>query len=90
MDDLERGWAELRNRCCADPDNAKRCVMVSRDDFAAAIRAVLEGLEPVAWVIRNEAKGDSMLAGKPLPSRADEFGWTETPLYDLSAIKEAV
>ena len=40
MNQIEKGWDELRNRCCADPTEAKRCVMVSRDDFAAAIAAM--------------------------------------------------
>jgi hypothetical protein len=34
---VERVWTALKERCCADPYKAKRCVMVERDDLAAAL-----------------------------------------------------
>lgn len=56
----------------------------------AAIRAMLDGVEPVAWIVRNTAQGASMLSEDPLPRRADELGWTEEAIYSLDALKEAV
>lgn len=38
-DEVEAVWEALKARCCADPANAKKCVMVSKDDFTAAITA---------------------------------------------------
>ena len=55
----------------------------------AAIRAVLEGVEPVAW-IHDHKRGERVLSWKPLTRGADEFGWTETPIYPLEALKEAL
>jgi len=34
---VNRSWEILKQRCCADPKKAKRCVMVSKDDFRAAL-----------------------------------------------------
>ena len=55
----------------------------------AAIRAMLEGQEPVAW------RYDHPVFGCPIYKEPQELkrlgGDTqETPLYDLSALKEAV
>lgn len=36
-DVVEAAWDALKARCCADPAGAKKCVMVSKDDFTAAI-----------------------------------------------------
>lgn len=58
-----------------------------RSNAKAAIRAMLDGQEPVAWryvggthhtVLFNQDRG------------AIVAGYTETPLYDLSALKEVV
>jgi len=35
-------WEALKQRVCADPKNAKRCVMVSEEDFRVAWTSVLE------------------------------------------------
>lgn len=32
-----QAWDHLKARCCSDPKLAKRCVMVGKDDFLAAI-----------------------------------------------------
>ena len=62
-------------------------------DAKAAIRALLEGLEPVAWryfIKPQEAgMGKTLLRTSRDPHLVDD-GWTETPLYDLSALKEVV
>lgn len=55
----------------------------------AAIRAVLEGLEPVAWAFRGPNGEFELHHCSSWPEPVPE-GWTETPLYDLFAIKEAV
>ena len=60
MNEIERGWEALRKRCCADPEGAKRCVMVSREDFAAAI-AAMRG-EPVAMMGAKEISAAALLA----------------------------
>lgn len=57
------------------------------DDAKAAIRAMMEGLEPVAWWYDDDGEIWAC-AVKPEPIVWD--GWTETPLYDLSSLKEAV
>ena len=41
--DVERVWDELRKQCCSDPASAKRIVMVSKSDLAAAILASQQG-----------------------------------------------
>ena len=58
----------------------------------AAIRAMLEGQEPVAW-----RYGDGEGSWELISDTASPFaislvsqGYSGTPLYDLSAIKEAV
>ena len=59
----------------------------------AAIRAMLDGQEPVAWryfIKSPEAgMGKTLLRTSRDPHLVDD-GWTETPLYDLSALKEVV
>lgn len=81
MNEIEQGWEALCKRCCADPAGAKRCVMVSREDFAAAI-AAMRG-EPVAWLYQHPgATGKGVVV--PLPERTPDLltrGWTETALY---------
>lgn len=34
---VDATWEALKERCCADPKQAKKCIMVSRDDLAAAL-----------------------------------------------------
>lgn len=48
MDDfIQKVWEELKQQCCADPDKAKRIVMLSRSDLAFAIkRAKAQGEQP--------------------------------------------
>lgn len=53
----------------------------------AAIRAMLDGVEPVIWRYSTP--------NRPRPNYGAKTGhvpdgWTETPLYSLDAIKEAV
>lgn len=63
------------------------------DDAKAAIRAMLEGLDPVAFVVKHrDGKGPKELSwkGERLTTADRELGWTETPLYDLSALKGTV
>lgn len=56
----------------------------------AAIRAMLEGLEPVAWRYEcGEVKHVFLVHRQDINGIAAE-SWTETPLYDLSALKEVV
>lgn len=55
----------------------------------AAIRAMLEGLEPVAWVFRGPNGELELHTCSSWPEPTPD-GWTETPLYDLSALKEVV
>ena len=60
-----------------------------RSNAKAAIRAMLDGQEPVAW------RYDHPVFGSPIYKEPQELkrlgGDTqETPLYDLSALKEAV
>ena len=38
-DDVEAKWMALKQRVCADPVKAVRCVMVTRADFRAALMA---------------------------------------------------
>lgn len=45
-DPVQAGWDALRERCCATGTDAKRCVMVSRADFAAAAEATLRAAAP--------------------------------------------
>lgn len=66
----------------------------------AAIRAMLEGLEPVASLYTMHMELNQTcdrldnpgLAPFGIPGRdySEEYTVTETPLYDLSALKEAV
>ncbi len=49
-----------------------------------AIRAVLDGVEPVAWRYDKGA-----LAVVFIHRQNDMDHWTETPLYSLDALKEA-
>ena len=39
MDDVEKVWIALKAQCCSAPKEAKRCVMVSQSDLAAALSA---------------------------------------------------
>lgn len=39
----ERVWEQLKARCCADRNGAKRCIMVSKDDLLAALTKAQEG-----------------------------------------------
>ena len=59
----------------------------------SAVRAMLDGQEPVAWryfIKSPEAgMGKTLLRTSRDPHLVDD-GWTETPLYDLSALKEVV
>ena len=59
----------------------------------AAIRAVLEGVEPFAYryfIKPPEAgMGKTIFRTWPDPHLVDD-GWTETPLYSLEALKEAL
>ena len=52
MDDpIEIGWRGLKDRACADPEAAKRCVMVTREDYVASFAA----LEARRWrVVRPD------------------------------------
>jgi hypothetical protein len=38
-DQVEAAWTELKRICCSDASKAKRCIMVERHQFAAAIAA---------------------------------------------------
>jgi hypothetical protein len=38
------GWAALKARCAADPETARRVVMVSEADYASTIHAVIRAL----------------------------------------------
>lgn len=95
MDMVER---VARALCCKGAStclSGSECVMhpMHYELAKAAIRAVLEGLEPAAFVVRHQdGKGPKELSwkGERLTNADRELGWTETPLYDLSAIKEAV
>lgn len=56
----------------------------------AAIRAMLDGVEPVAWRLSNP-RFSNVLADIPLADSCyKNRGWTETPLYSLDALKEAL
>ena len=59
------------------------------DDAKAAIRAMLEGLKAVAWVFRGPNGELELHTCSSWPEPTPD-GWTETPLYDLSALKEVV
>ena len=73
-DDLiEAAWDALKNRCCADPANAKKCVMVSREDFRAAFAAI----EAAGCVVVPREPSEAMrLAGadKLFGSTSDDWG----------------
>ena len=80
MNQIEKGWDELRNRCCADPTEAKRCVMVSRDDFAAAIAAMQPA--PQEAVMQSERRwqlGDKVKKKRGSSWRGTVCGFYSTP-----------
>lgn len=54
----------------------------------AAIAAMLDGLEPVAWRYDDEDKAYALQAQRA--AYGDYPYWTETPIYDLSPLKEAL
>ncbi len=45
--------------------------------------------EPVAWMHHHRKLREAALSAKPLTRGADEFGWTETPLFPASALEAA-
>lgn len=60
---------------------------IFRSQAKAAIRAMLDGVEPVIWRYSTP--------NRPRPNYGAKTGhvpdgWTETPLYSLDAIKEAL
>lgn len=55
----------------------------------AAIRAVLEGVEPVAWLCSRPNGPIEFRLCSSSPDPVPD-GWTETPLYSLEALKEAL
>lgn len=69
MDDpIEIGWRGLKDRACADPEEAKRCVMVAREDYAASFSA----LEARGWrLVHPEG------VTKPMLSAANQ-SWQHT------------
>ena len=62
---VERVWSALKDRVCADPEKAKRCVMVGRDDIAAALTASIPDAAPegdergVRYYLQKIATGSS-------------------------------
>ena len=86
-----------RGMCRADPDvrrgdadgvieqSVNRYWHLYADAAKAAIRAMLDGVEPVAWRYDKGA-----LAVVFIHRQNDMDHWTETPLYSLDALKEAV
>ena len=59
-----------------------------RSDAKAAIRAMLGGVEPVAW--HYASKGFQPQEWRVDRREVVPRGWTETPLYSLDALKEAL
>ena len=55
----------------------------------AAIRAMLDGVEPCAWVYRYP-NGHRYVAIEREPLAQRSINTTETPLYSLDALKEAL
>lgn len=93
-----------RGMCRADPDirrgdadgvieqSVNRFWHLYADAAKAAIRAVLDGVEPVAWLVVSPSGYVRELHRKSeqLDVGEKELGWTETPLYSLDALKEAL
>lgn len=45
----DRAWEALKARCCSDPPEAVRCVMVGRADFDHAISVAIAALRAAGW-----------------------------------------
>lgn len=101
MDIVERFARALCRADHCDPDrklavfrgNPSTAWELYTEDAKAAIRAVLEGVEPFAYryfIKPPEAgMGKTIFRTWPDPHLVDD-GWTETPLYSLEALKEAL
>lgn len=61
LEPVERVWTALTERCCSDPPNAKRCVMVSKDD----LRASLEAAQPLPEIEKVERLNRERESGSP-------------------------
>lgn len=66
-DIVEEAWNALKERCCADPANAKKCVMVSKADFTAAISNLVKAREDVLALSSGTITG-----GTPGPEATDQ------------------
>jgi len=70
-----------------EPDQIDQMAVDWMGPAKAAIRAMLDGVEPVIWRYSTP--------NRPRPNYGAKTGhvpdgWTETPLYSLDAIKEAL
>jgi len=87
MDDVEKVWIALKEQCCSAPKEAKRCVMVSQSDLAAALSAA--DLAPRADLdaVKRELTGVAVRAETAEKLRCDAATKAANLAVELDAVK---
>lgn len=87
---MEAAWLALKNRCCADPPNAKMCVTVSREKFVEAMAEFLDtsDKDEEIHVLRTALIAAGIAAGAVLSDEVSTLFLTYVPDEIRAKIKQ--